>query len=140
MVTKKMQIGEAARETGVPPKTLRYYEEIGLVQPARTESGYREYDADALDRIQFIIKAKLLGFTLDEIADVLALKEDETEPCDHVLSLIDARLADIESRMRNLAELKTELESVRDKNEGVSSGPCTGTICHLIEDTPIRFQ
>ncbi len=140
MATKTLQIGEAAHATGVPPKTLRYYEELGLVQPDRTESGYRLYDARALDRIQFILKAKQLGFTLDEIADVVAMKDDETEPCDRVSSLIESRLADIEVRVRYLTELKSELEYVRDSRKGAAAGPCRGTVCHLIEDAPIRFR
>ncbi len=133
MTSKPLQIGEAAQETGVPSKTLRYYEEIGLVRPGRTESGYRQYDADALERIRFILKAKLLGFTLGEIADVLRLKGEDTEPCDHVSSLIETRIADIESRISKLAELKIELERVRDSGNGSAIGPCTGAVCHLIE-------
>ena len=134
-----MQIGEAAISTGVPPKTLRYYEELGLVRPGRTESGYRQYDGEAIDRIEFILKAKQLGFTLNEIADVLTLKDDEIEPCDHVSSLIESRLADIEVRIKNLADLRIELEHVRDANKSRAAGPCRGTICHLIEDAPVSF-
>jgi DNA-binding transcriptional MerR regulator len=81
MVTKRLQIGEAAKETGVPPKTLRYYEDIGLLQPDHTDSSYRQFDADALERIRFTLKAKILVFTLDEITDVLRLKDEETESC-----------------------------------------------------------
>ena len=135
MTSNEMQIGEAADATGVLPKTLRYYEEIGLVKPTRTDSGYRLYDAKALERIYFILKAKTLGFTLVEISDVLTLKDDETEPCDHVASLIESRLADIEVRIKNLSELRVELTNVRDSHIGESAGPCRGTICHLIEGT-----
>ena len=139
MISKTIQIGEAAISTGVPPKTLRYYEELGLVRPGRTESGYRQYDGEAIDRIEFILKAKQLGFTLNEIADVLTLKDDEKELCDHVSSLIESRLADIEVRIRNLTDLRTELEHVRDANKGGAAGSCRGTICHLIEDAPVSF-
>ena len=140
MTSTAIQIGEAARATGVPPKTLRYYEELGLVRPGRTESGYRLYDAEELERIRFILRAKQLGFTLDEILEVMALREDDVEPCAHVASLIESRLAEIETRIRNLADLKAELETVRDSNTGASAGPCTGTICHLIEEAPIQFR
>jgi len=140
MTTKKLQIGEAAEITGVPPKTLRYYEDIGLVHPGRTDSGYRQYDDEAIERVRFILKAKLLGFTLDEIADVLRLRDEETEPCDHVSALIDTRLSDIEARITKLAELKIELEYVRDSNKGAPAGPCRGTVCHLIEEAPVGFR
>lgn len=135
-----MQIGEAARATGVPPKTLRYYEDLGLVRPDRTESGYRLYDSDELERVHFVLRAKQLGFTLNEILDVMALQEDDVEPCDHVASLIETRLAQIETRIRDLADLKVELEMVRDSSKGASAGPCRGTICHLIEEAPPRSR
>ncbi len=135
-----IQIGAAARAMGVPPKTLRYYEDLGLVRPDRTESGYRLYGSEELERIQFILRAKQLGFTLNEISDVMALREDDMEPCDHVASLIESRLAEIETRIRNLADLKIELETVRDSNTSASAGPCTGTICHLIEDDPTQSR
>ncbi len=133
MVTKKMQIGEAARAIGVPPKTLRFYEDLGLVRPGRTESGYRLYDSKELERIRFVLRAKQLGFTLNEISDVMALREDDIEPCDHVTLLIESRLAEIEARMRNLADMKIELEAVRDSNADGSAGPCRGTVCHLLD-------
>ena len=140
MGSMAIQIGEAARATGVPPKTLRYYEDLGLVRPDRTESGYRLYDSEELERIHFVLRAKQLGFTLNEILDVMALREDDTDPCEHVASLIESRLAEIEIRIRNLAEMKIELETVRDSNKGTSAGPCRGTICHLIEEEPSQSR
>lgn len=131
-----MHIGEASRATGVPSKTLRYYEDLGLVRPGRTESGYRLYDPGELGRVRFIVRAKQLGFKLNEIADVLNLRENDTEPCDHVASLIETRLADIEIRIRDLTDLRAELSTVRDSFAGASAGPCTGTVCHLIEVAP----
>ena len=140
MGSTAIQIGEAARATGVPPKTLRYYEELGLVRPERTESGYRLYGSRELERVKFILQAKQLGFTLNEISDVMALRENDIEPCGHVASLIESRLAEIETRIKNLADMKAELEAVRESASGSSAGPCTGTICHLIEEAPIRFR
>ena len=140
MFSTALQIGEAARATGVPSKTLRYYEDLGLVRPDRTESGYRLYDSEELERIHFVLRAKQLGFTLNEILDVMALREDDTDPCEHVASLIESRLAEIETRIRDLADLKIELETVRDSNAGTSAGPCRGTICHLIEEAPSQSR
>lgn len=140
MGTISIQIGEAARATGVPPKTLRFYEDLGLVRPDRTESGYRLYSSKELERIQFVLRAKQLGFTLNEISDVMALREDDLQPCEHVTSLIESRLAEIEIRMRNLADMKIELEAVRDSNAGGSVGPCKGTVCHLLDEAPSRSR
>ncbi len=136
IISTALQIGEAARATGVPSKTLRYYEDLGLVRPDRTESGYRLYDSNQLERIHFVLRAKQLGFTLNQISDVMALREDDIEPCEHVTSLIESRLAEIETRMRNLADMKIELEAVRDSNAGGSAGPCRGTVCHLLDEAP----
>ncbi len=136
MGTISIQIGEAARATGVPPKTLGFYEDLGLVRPDRTESGYRLYSSRELERIQFVLRAKQLGFTLNEISDVIALREDDMEPCDHVVLLTGSRLAEIETRMRNLADMKIELEAVRDSDAGESAGPCRGTVCHLLDEAP----
>ena len=138
MESKYLQIGQAAQSVGLPPKTLRYYEDLGLISPSRAESGYRVYSGVDLERVRFILRAKQLGFTLNEISDVLVMKDENSEPCDHVASLIESRLAEIETRINNLFDLKAELTAVRDSHAGAASGPCRGTICHLIEVEPLR--
>lgn len=140
MSPSKVTISTASRITGVSPKTLRYYEEIGLVSPAHAENGYRVYDADCLERVRFVLRAKGLGFTLNEIAAVLALRDSEISPCDHVAAVIHVRLAEIEDRMKDLAALKTDLETVRDSHARTAGNECGGSVCHLIEDAPLRKQ
>ncbi|HEY6416930.1 MAG TPA: heavy metal-responsive transcriptional regulator [Acidimicrobiales bacterium] len=88
-----MRIGELAAVGGVTAKTIRYYEDIGVLDPpARTPSGYRNYSRAATDRLGFIRSAQAVGLTLGEIRGILALRDRGTTPCGHVLDLITAVL------------------------------------------------
>ena len=76
-----MLISEVARRSGVPARTLRYYEEIGLLRPERTPSGYREYNERVFDRLTFIRSAQALGLSLAEIRGIVTLRENGEAPC-----------------------------------------------------------
>jgi len=87
------RIGEVAAAVGLNPKTLRYYEEIGLLPPPpRTATGYRLYDEEAAERLRFILQARAVGLTLEEISEIMRLRGDGQEPCAHVLALLDRKL------------------------------------------------
>jgi DNA-binding transcriptional MerR regulator len=89
---EKLRIGELADQFGLNPKTIRYYEDIGLLpEPQRTTGGYRQYGADARERLNFILKARAIGLALDEIRRILALSRDGQQPCEHVLTLTEVR-------------------------------------------------
>ncbi|HEX4940167.1 MAG TPA: heavy metal-responsive transcriptional regulator, partial [Candidatus Kapabacteria bacterium] len=94
-----MKIGEIAKASGVGIDTLRYYEKEGLLRPAgRSDSGYRHYDRQAVQQMQFILKAKALGFSLQEIRELLSLRIDrEHQPCSSVKDLAQAKLKNIET-------------------------------------------
>lgn len=82
MISKHKQIGEAARHLGINPKTIRYYEEIGLIPEAqRNRSGFRVYSQAEIDRLAFILRARALDFSLDDIGEILALRERGVAPC-----------------------------------------------------------
>jgi MerR family copper efflux transcriptional regulator len=108
-----LTIGAVAREAGVPIDTIRYYEREGLLpEPRRRASGYRDYDLAAVQRLRFIRRAKDLGFTLEEIRDLLALSTDRNngvggvkERAGQRLDAIDARIAELKRIRRGLAEL-----------------------------------
>ncbi|MGH2534310.1 MAG: heavy metal-responsive transcriptional regulator [Thermomicrobiales bacterium] len=126
-----MQIGQLAREVGLNPKTLRYYEEIGLLAAARrTRSGYRLYDADALARLRFIVRAKSLGLSLNEIGTILAIRQHGECACQHVSDLLDQKLAEVEDRLRSLAAYRQQLIDLRSSAERISGG----RICAIIEE------
>ena len=104
-----MNIGEAARRSGVPAKTIRYYESIDLIPPAtRGDSGYRRYGEAHIERLRFIKRAQAIGFTLEEVAELLSLNDSR----DHKIAraLANEKIRDIEAR---IAELDLMAESLR---------------------------
>ena len=104
-------IGRLAAAAGVHVETVRYYERRGLLeQPARTASGYRQYTADDLWRLQFIGRGKQLGFTLAELADLLGTARSS----EGVLAAARAKLAVIEERQRELARVRCRLQQLAD--------------------------
>ncbi|MFQ5876687.1 MAG: heavy metal-responsive transcriptional regulator [Acidobacteriota bacterium] len=103
-------IGQLARAVSVPTSTVRYYERIRLLeQDGRTESNYRYYGPEALRRLQFIRAAQAHGFTLQDVATMLDLRDGRTAPCREVQTLIEQRLADLEQRVRQLHHLQAVL-------------------------------
>jgi DNA-binding transcriptional MerR regulator len=104
-----LRIGELATALGNNPKTIRYYEEIGLrPAPARSPAGYRQYRAAVGERLRFIAKAKDIGFTLREIREILARRDGGMEPCPYVGELLDHQLMAVETQLRLLAEMRSE--------------------------------
>lgn len=129
-----MLIGEVARRSGVSTKTLRYYEDIGVLDPAgRSTSGYRHYDDDVLERLAFIRSSQALGLTLGEIRSIVAMRDKGETPCGHVLDLLQARVTDIEHTIRDLRALRDELHHLVDRAEQLDPADCDPRrICHLI--------
>lgn len=127
-----MKIGELADRVGVNPKTIRFYENKGLLpEPARRPSGYRDYGADDVGRLSFIRTAQRLGFNLSEIAEILAFKERGERPCDYVLSVLDAQVADVDRRLGELVALRSELVALKATADRLpSEGAC---YCQIVE-------
>lgn len=131
-MTGKLRIGELAAALGVNPKTIRYYEELGLLPaPKRETNGYRVYDAADRDRLGFIAKAKAIGFTLDEIAEVLALRRAGEQPCEHVLTLLDRKLAAVDEQLARLLEVRADLTALRE--EAAHTMTQDAVVCGIIE-------
>jgi DNA-binding transcriptional MerR regulator len=127
-----MRIGEVAERVGVNPKTIRYYEGVGLLPaPERLPSGYRDYTDDDVDRLGFIRTAQRLGLTLSEIAEILAFREREERPCEYVLGVLDRQVADLDRRMAEMTALRHELISLKDKADHLP--PDDGCYCAVIE-------
>lgn len=129
-----MLIGEVAERSGIAAKTLRYYEDIGLLQPpARSASGYRRYESDVLDRLVFIKSAQVLGLSLGEIRSVIALRDDGETPCEHVATLVAAHLDEIDRTIRDLRSIKAELRSLLERAPTLDPAQCDpNRVCHLI--------
>ena len=121
-----MRIGELAEQVGVTTKTLRYYESIGLLPSAdRTDSGYRSYGADALDRVLFIRDAQATGLSLAEIHSILDLKDQGERSCEHTRSLLHRHIDDIDHQLARLEETREALVQLADRHADSSDpAPC----------------
>lgn len=132
-----LKIGEIARESGVGVEALRFYESRGLIEPAtRTQAGYRLYDDAVLARLSFIKKAQSIGFTLDEIAQIISDSAYGHAPCADVRRLAAEKLAALEERIRQLQRYRRELRqtvAAWDKQ-----GQASGEVCGLIEGLTAR--
>lgn len=127
-----LRIGELAEVLGLNPKTIRYYEQIGLLpQPQRTRAGYRLYSDADLERLRFIVRAKAVGLSLDEIREVLELRRAGQQPCAHVVALLDEHLAGVEEQLGSLREVQRELIAMRAV--AASATPSDDCVCGIIE-------
>ena len=125
-------IGDVAERTGLSAPTIRYYESIGLlIAPPRTGTGYRRYGDTAVAELQFIKKAQTLGFSLEEISEILKLSRAGNTPCAHVLDLAHRHLAAIDERMQQLARFREMLATEVAKWDGVKQPTCGG-LCQII--------
>lgn len=126
---KEFSIGELSRVTGVKVPTIRYYEDIGLMDEApRTEGGQRRYSSRAQDRLGFIAHARDMGFPLEAIRSLIDLSEHPEKPCDGADRIAKQRLDDVNRRIERLMRLKHELERML-------AGHCSGVAadCRIIE-------
>lgn len=130
-----MLIGELSQASGVPTKTIRYYEDIGLLPlPARTDSGYRSYDEVAVGRLGFIRAAQTVGLSLGEIRETLAFRDRGEVPCAHVTELIERHAADLSERIAALEAMRRDLDGLaRKARTAAGSDSRAATYCHIIE-------
>ena len=128
-----MRIGELADRLGVNPKTIRYYESIGLLpEPERTASGYRDYDEGAVDQLRFIRTAQRLGVTLDEVKEILGFRERGEAPCTYVRGVLDAQVSTIDRRIAELEELRGQLVELAAEADNLPPAD-VGVTCQIIE-------
>jgi DNA-binding transcriptional MerR regulator len=127
-----MKIGEIAAQSGVPPKTLRYWENEDLLQaPARTASGYRDYTPNVLERVRFIRQAQAAGFTLDQISQILSIGDNGERPCAHVTDLIALRIGEVEARITELTSTRKHLVALAKRAAEQDPTDCRG-YCSII--------
>jgi MerR family transcriptional regulator, copper efflux regulator len=112
--SKALQIGEVAKQSTLSVKTIRYYTDIGLLEPQvrRSQSGYRLYTPEVLSRIAFIRRTQALGLSLTEIRDILEIHDQGTLPCGQARQYLESKLADIEAQIRHLEILRSEVKGV----------------------------
>lgn len=127
-----LKIGEVSKRSGIGIEALRFYEKSGLIDKhARTDSGYRMYDARVLERLSFIKQAQVLGFSLDEIKRIINEKRAGQSPCAEVRELVRLRLRELNERMQEMQRYRQELTA--KLAEWDKAGEAQGHICGLIE-------
>ncbi len=129
-----MRIGDLANHAGLTVKTLRFYEQAGVLPAAaRLPSGYRDYDDSALPRLRFVKAARTAGLTLSEIRQVIAVRDNDGPPCQHVTGLLDAHAADLDRRIRELTSLREDITHLRDRAATLDPSACDPAgVCHII--------
>ena len=133
---KQLRIGDVANATGIGIETLRFYEKSGLLdRPSRTAGGYRMYDGEVLSRLDFIKQAQVLGFSLDEIKQIIADKRAGQSPCAEVREIVRRRLGELDQRMREMKRYRKELASALAEWDRI--GDVDGHVCGLIEGSHI---
>lgn len=129
------KIKELSERTNLPAKTIRYYEEIRLLPPARRgDNQYRLYDETDVERLRFIKSARALGFTIQELTQILAIREQNEPPCSHVMTLLKDHMDDIAARICDLEQLHRELSAVYETGKQLPEDvQMRGCVCHLIQ-------
>jgi len=134
---KQLKIGEVARRSGIGIEALRFYEKSGLLdRPGRTYSGYRLYDENVLERLAFVKKAQLLGFTLDEIKQLIDHKRKGENPCAEVREIVKIRLEELNERIEQMVRYRDELSAALEEWQEI--GEADGHVCGLIEGSHIE--
>jgi DNA-binding transcriptional MerR regulator len=129
-----VRIGQLAARAGISTKTLRFYEETGLLRPPdRATNGYRDYGPAVLSRLDFIRRGQAAGLTLAQIREIVEVRESGEAPCAHVAQLLTERLADVDRHIADLQVLRATL--VRKQGHAESADPSTcapETVCRFV--------
>lgn len=131
-----LKIGEAATQSGLPVKTIRYYDEVGLLTPTveRSTSGYRLFKTDVVDRLAFIKRAQALGLTLTEVKEILAVRDQGMMPCHTVKAQIQHKLEQVTQQIEQLETLQTKLKDLlADWQEDPPADLIETSICPNLE-------
>ena len=119
-----MNVGEAARRAGLPAKTIRYYEEIGLIRPERAGNGYRAYSGDDVHRLAFLKRARTLGFSIDDCRQLMALYQDRERASADVRRIAAAHIGAIEEKVRELQAMRATLQKLVQACHGDERPDC----------------
>jgi Cu(I)-responsive transcriptional regulator len=133
-----MNIGQASQASGLPPKTIRYYEGVGLIVADRRGNGYRHYAAEHVHKLRFVQRARSLGFSVDDCRHLLSLYEDKNRASAEVKSLAQARLADIDRKVQDLRGMRGALAKLIEYCHGDDRPNCP--ILDDLAGTPTRRQ
>jgi DNA-binding transcriptional MerR regulator len=128
-----LSIGKVSKDLGCSVETLRYYEKIALIEPAhRSDGGHRFYNARQIQQLKFIMSAKELGFTLEQISDLLKLGASSKD-CTPVLSLVDKNLCIVNVKINQLQRLQSTLEKLSSECRSCCAVDPAATACNILE-------
>lgn len=119
-----MNIGMAAEKSGLPAKTIRYYEEVGLVRPGRSDNGYRTYSETEIHKLRFLHRARSLGFGIGECRQLLALYEDRSRASADVKQIAEAKIAEVDRKIAELGDLRRTLHHLARNCRGDERPDC----------------
>jgi DNA-binding transcriptional MerR regulator len=125
-----MTIGALARRMRVHTSAVRFYERQGLIAPDRLSNGYRVYTEDAVNALRFICRAKELGFSLEQIGEILQVRRRQGQPCAQVKGLIERNLAEVEGKIAELSRLRRELKA---RASAPAQPASAASVCPIIE-------
>lgn len=130
-----MLAGDVAKALGIGVQTLHYYEREGLIPaPARSESGYRLFTPELVERVGFIRKAQALGLPLAEIRDILSLAEAGASPCGRVQRALAEKLAEVDRRLAELRAFRAELAALVTRSNDIVERGARANVCVIVED------
>lgn len=133
-----MQINELSRHTNVPAKTIRYYEEAGILPPPRRKpNGYREYAQGDIHRLKLVAGARRLDIPLEEIKEILDMRDRGQAPCTRLLEVLDQKSREVQERIEELERLQVELEELHALGLTFPTDDVEGKncVCHLVSDS-----
>lgn len=135
-MAKQLTISQLAKQADIPTTTVRYYERIGLVEPEdRSQGNYRLYGNESLSKLKFIRAAQAIGFTLEDVKALLADEDGDTPTCGSVQGLIEARMADVEERLKDLRHVRRVLKSALEQCHQQKKSDCCQVVAGLRSGT-----
>jgi DNA-binding transcriptional MerR regulator len=134
----RVQIGQLAKLTNTSTKTIRFYEDSGLLpSPARSASGYRDYGPEIADRLRFIRRGQAAGLTLEKVRQILAIHDRGEAPCEHVRQVLNTRLDQVRAQIAELVALEGHLHALLDHaSRGASNEHDRSAVCWILEGDP----
>jgi DNA-binding transcriptional MerR regulator len=135
----QLTVSKLAQRAGTSPDTLRYYERIGLLpEPERSPSGYRLYGESAAERVQFIKRAQRFGLRLEEIGELLRVRERGLCPCGHTRRLLERRMAELDQEMETLARLRADVSRMVDElpTQEIEGWQCASDLIQIRTKSP----
>lgn len=132
---QEMLAGQAAKALGVGVQTLHFYERQGLIpRPPRSRSGYRLYTPEIVERVRFIRKAQALGFSLDEIKEIIGLARTGASPCGRVQAALKEKLCEVDRRLKELHDFRAELASLIAEAPRLGAKEPGAQVCSIVEE------